>query len=389
MSDFDDCEGCVSLTRRGFLKASAILSFAALPDLSLAAPASDTRLMVVLLRGGMDGLHAMPPIGDRRLEALRPHLNPDDVRKLNTDFALHPVFSNVHDIYKKGEALLVHSISLPYTGRSHFEGQDIMESGVMQPYASKSGWIGRSLDLLGYPSVAMSLPVPLIMRGEGPRDGYYPSWLRSVTAQFYRKIAPIWAGDPELATVAREMESQASDLARPPSIYAGDTNSIVSLAGEAGKRMRDADGPRVAVLDHVGFDSHANEQGIATQRMREVDQAIGAFRQAIGDETWRNTLVVTVTEFGRTAHENGSWGTDHGWGTSVFVLGGKLKKGGVVADWPGLASKSLYDGRDLMATLDARQLYGAVLSRFLDIDPERVRREVLDFQPGDTFEPYL
>ncbi len=386
---FFNCEGRAVLSRRSFLQASAILSFAALPEMSLAKTPSETRLLAVLLRGGLDGLHAMPPVGERRLASLRRTINPDKVLKLDGFFALHPAFRNVHEMYGKNEAMLVHGTSIPYTGRSHFEGQDMMESGVMVPYASGSGWMGRALDLQGYNSVAMSLPTPLILRGRARPDGYYPSWLTKVPQRIYDRLLPLWGADATLAPYSEQIREERAGGMPFLSVSVGKKNSLSLLAKEAGTRLKLGDGPRMAVLDHVGFDTHANEPNDSERLMKEVDDALGAFRQAIGDEAWKDTLVVTVTEFGRTAAENGSRGTDHGWGTAVFVLGGKLKKGGVVADWPGLSAKSLFEGRDLKSTIDARALYGAVMSRVLDIDPEQVRKDVIDHDPTDMFSAYL
>lgn len=385
---YQNCEGQALISRRTLLKATAFLSFAALPEFSLAKAPSETRLFTILLRGGLDGMFAMPPVGDKRLQALRPTINPDKPLRLDGFFGLHPAFKNVYELYQKGEALLVHSASLPYTGRSHFEGQNIMETGVMIPYAVKTGWMGRALDLQGYKSVAMSLPVPLILRGRSRSDNYYPSWLTEVPADLYDKILPLWAADASLAAVGDQVRADTT-APSPAYLPLGQSNSLTVLATEAGKRMQPGDGPRMAVLDHVGFDTHANEPTDNPRLFTEVDDAIGAFRQSIGDEVWKNTLVVTVTEFGRTAAENGATGTDHGWGTAIFVLGGKLKKGGVVADWPGLAEKSLYEGRDLKATIDARELYGSLMSTVLELDPGQVQKDVFDYQSSDFFNAYF
>ena len=389
MAKYCDCENSLSVTRRELLKASAILTFAALPELSLAKDVSETRLLVILLRGGMDGLYAVPPIGDSQLAGLRRHINPQEFHKLDGFFALHPVFGNIKGIYDQGQALLVHATSLPYTGRSHFEGQDIMETGVMRPYASQSGWLGRALDAQGFQSITMTLPIPLILRGMATRDSVYPSWLSSMPSSVYSALAGLWAGDPELSAVGNQLIEQRDLLALKPDHYVGDVNTIQTLARDAGARLKKGEGPRIAVLDHVGFDSHANEPSDATRRMKEVDEAIGEFRKAIGDDVWKHTLIVTVTEFGRTAAENGSFGTDHGWGTSIFVMGGKLKKSGIVADWPGLKNNALFEGRDLKATTDARSLYGSIVSSALEIDPERVKREILDYTPSGKFDAYL
>ena len=360
-----------------------------MPELALGQEPQETRLLVILLRGGMDGLFAMPPVGDKSLQGLRRNLRPDGLQKLDGFFALHPALKNIHGSYHEGQALLVHSTSLPYTGRSHLEGQDIMESGIMRPYASASGWLGKALEVSGLSAaVAMSLPVPLILRGKRYAGTHYPTWISNMPKEAYQKILPIWAADSDLADFSGQFSAELTKRMLPNLRVPGQDNSIVDLAKSAAIRLRGLDGPRVAVLDHVGFDTHASQPGQHSDRLREVDDAIGTFKQAMGP-VWKDTLVVTLTEFGRTAAENGSWGTDHGWGTSIFVLGGKLKKGGIVADWPGLKKNALFEGRDLKATLDARTLYGAIVSSAFKIDAEQVRKEILEYEPSSKFDAYF
>lgn len=385
---FVNCEGRSLISRRNFLKASAVLSFAGVPELTLAEQPSDTRLLTILLRGGLDGLFAVPPIGDKGLPELRPHINPDHLIKLDGFFGLHPAFPTIGDLYARGEALIVHAASVPYTGRSHFEGQNIMETGVMVPYAVTTGWMGRALDLQGYHAVSMSLPVPLILRGRREPDNFYPTWLPAVPPRILEKVLPLWSSDPTFPEYPAKVEADLGH-AGPFLPSVGDKPDIKALAKEAGQRLRDDNGPRMAVLDYVGFDTHANEPNDNNRLMGEVDSAIAAFRSAIGDAAWKNTYVVTITEFGRTAAENGSLGTDHGWGTAIFVLGGKLKKGGVLADWAGLRSKDLFEARDLKATIDARELYGSLMSSVLGLDPDKVKSQVFDYTPSGRFEAFI
>lgn len=385
---FMNCEGRKFISRRNFLKASAVLTFAGLPELTLGEQPSDKRLLTILLRGGLDGLYAVPPVGDKGLSGLRPHINPDHLLKLDGFFGLHPAFKTIGEMYAKNETLIVHATSLPYTGRSHFEGQNIMETGVMVPYAVTTGWMGRALDLQGYHAVSMSLPVPLILRGRREADNFYPTWLPAVPARLLDKVLPLWSVDTTFPDFPEKMEA---DLNHPqqPLDYVGARADIKSLAIEAAQRLRDDTGPRMAVLDYVGFDTHSNEPTENNRLMAQVDEAIAVFRGEIGDDVWKNTYIVTVTEFGRTAAENGSMGTDHGWGTAILLMGGALKKGGVVADWTGLKSKQLFEGRDLRATIDARELYGALMSSVLGVDPVKVRQSVFDHSPEGRFDAYI
>ena len=202
-----------SLTRRSLLKASAILTFAALPQLSFAAEPSKGRLLVILLRGGMDGLFAMPPIGDPGLKGKRKHLVPDNAFKLDGTFALHPALSNLNKLFAQGQALFVHGTSNPYTGRSHFEGQDIMESGAERPYASATGWLGRALEVSGYKAVTMTLPIPLILRGKNAPDTRFPTWISSPPQTLYAKLEQLWSADGDLATYGQQISApQGMDM---------------------------------------------------------------------------------------------------------------------------------------------------------------------------------
>ena len=381
------------LTRRSFLKAgaaSAVLSFAALPEFTLGAETSDNRLIIILLRGGMDGLYAMPPIGDKNLSAHRKDLATDDVLKVDSFFGLHPAMKTLADLYKNGQALLVHGTSMPYTGRSHFEGQDIMQSGVMTPYASASGWAGRALEVAGYGSITMSMPVPLVLRGEAYAQSRFPTWMRSPPPELYARLAPLWAADPQISPYGAQIEAEILDPTNtlPPINPGNDETPLPLLANDAVARLKAPDGPRIAVLDYVGFDSHSRENIQHNVRLGGVDNAIRNIRLGMGDK-WANTLVVTVTEFGRTIAENGSWGTDHGWGSSIFVTGGLLKKSGIVADWPGLKTNQLYEGRDLKATIDSRALYATIVSSVFQIDPDLVQRKVIQSPKDDRFSAYL
>jgi uncharacterized protein (DUF1501 family) len=383
------CECAESISRRSFLKASAILTFAALPNLSFASEPGQGRLLVILLRGGMDGLFAVPPIGDPGLKGKRRHLIPDGTYKLDGLFALHPNLPTVRDLYKRGQTLIVHGTSTPYTGRSHFQGQNIMETGADQPYALPTGWLGRALDASGYKSVAMSLPVPLILRGKEPAESRFPTWISNPPASVYQKLGTLWAADADMARYGAQLVVDSASPNENGHIQMGKDAPLSALASVAAWQLGRPDGPRVAVLDHVGFDTHASQPGEHSNKLGDVDWAIAAFQSGLPADVWKNTLIVTVTEFGRTVAENGSWGTDHGWGSCAFVLGGALKKSGIVADWPGLKPDQLYQGRDLKATVDVRSLYGTILSATLGLDPDIIRRDVLAYDKTTLFDDYI
>ena len=223
-------------------------------------------------------------------------------------------------------------------------------------------------------------------------DTSYPTWISKPPSELYQQLAPLWANDTDFAGLGRQLFAAAKNL---PStgvavgLKPGKRPSLITLAREAALRLRRAEGPRIAVLDHVGFDAHASQPGQYSRVLKQIDDAIHRFQRTVGEKVWKDTLVVTVTEFGRTVPENGSWGTDHGWGTCIFVVGGALKKSGIVADWPGLRPDDLFEGRDLNATIDSRALYGALISASLGIEPERVRKDVIEYRSTTIFDDYL
>ena len=383
--------GCdEEMTRRSFLKATAVLSFAALPGLSLGAQPTDGRLLVILLRGGMDGLYAVPPIGDKSLRDHRKDLIDQGLLPLDGFFALNPAMPKLHDFYKKGQALFVHGASIPYKQRSHFEGQNLMESGGDAPYDLKTGWLGRALDVAGLPAVTMSLPVPLILRGRTFAVSAYPTEMAPPGLAVYKQLLPIWALDPAIAPFGQDLVAEASHPLPESMNYENLADpDIDQLAREAGKRMAAPDGPRIGIIDDVGYDTHSKEAQGVTKKLNNIDKAIDSFAQAVGPDVWAKSLVLTVTEFGRTVAENGAWGTDHGYGTCVIAAGGILKKSGVVADWPGLKAAKLFEGRDLLATIDARSLYAKAVTAVLGIDPDLVQSQVLSAPKSTAFDAYL
>ena len=387
MGRFDGCRE--DMTRRAFLKATAVLSFAALPGLARAGVgATDGRLLVILLRGGLDGLYAAPPIGDKNLGDRRRDLIDKNLLPLDSFFALNPALPELHGFYKSGQLVIVHGASIPYKQRSHFEGQNMMETGGDAPYVLKTGWLGRALDTAGLPAVAMSLPVPLILRGRNYADSSYPSFMLRPPAAIYDSLLPIWSTDPAIAEFGKPLVEEATTKA-DRLLRIGQQPSIFDLAREAAKRMSAADGPRVAVIDDVGYDSHSQEVDRVSDKLRTIDHGIRAFADQLGPDLWAKSLVLTVTEFGRTVAENGGWGTDHGYGTCAFMTGGLLKKSGVVADWPGLTTKNLFEGRDLLATIDVRIVYGKAVSTVLGLDPDLVRRDVINYPKDTRLDAYL
>jgi len=366
------------MERRDFLKGTlGTLYMMASPNMALPdTNPTEKRLLVVLLRGGMDGLASIPPLGDKNLSKIRKDILVNGANDLDGFFGINPSLRFLGSEYHKGRAAFVHATSFPYTGRSHFDGQNIMETGFEQAYAVTSGWVGRAMNAAGFSSLAVSLPIPIILRGNDVNSNYFPTNFPKAGKSVYKDVKEMWQNDPQLAglldpIIGRRMQHGGS----------GDTRELVSFAA---KEMHKPDGPRVGLLEFEGFDTHAlqgNEDGHHAEILAELDGVLEGFKRQMGD-LYDNTVVVTVTEFGRTASENGTQGTDHGWASAIFLAGGLVKGKQVISDWPGLGSKDLYEGRDLLMTIDARDVYAEVVKTVFDLNDEDIARDVfLGYRP--------
>lgn len=366
------------MERRDFLKGTlGTLYMMASPNMALPdTNPTEKRLLVVLLRGGMDGLASIPPLGDKNLSKIRKDILVNGANDLDGFFGINPSLRFLGSEYHKGRAAFVHATSFPYTGRSHFDGQNIMETGFEQAYAVTSGWVGRAMNAAGFSSLAVSLPIPIILRGNDVNSNYFPTNFPKAGKSVYKDVKKMWQNDPQLAglldpIIGRRMQHGGR----------GDTRELVSFAA---KEMHKPDGPRVGLLEFEGFDTHAlqgNEDGHHAEILAELDGVLEGFKRQMGD-LYDNTVVVTVTEFGRTASENGTQGTDHGWASAIFLAGGLVKGKQVISDWPGLGSKDLYEGRDLLMTIDARDVYAEVVKTVFDLNDEDIARDVfLGYRP--------
>ena len=366
------------MERRDFLKGTlGTLYMMASPNMALPdTNPTEKRLLVVLLRGGMDGLASIPPLGDKNLSKIRKDILVNGANDLDGFFGINPSLRFLGSEYHKGRAAFVHATSFPYTGRSHFDGQNIMETGFEQAYAVTSGWVGRAMNAAGFSSLAVSLPIPIILRGNELYSNYFPTNFSKAGKSVYKDVKEMWQNDPQLAglldpIIGRRMQHGGR----------GDTRELVSFAA---KEMHKPDGPRVGLLEFEGFDTHAlqgNEDGHHAEILAELDGVLEGFKRQMGD-LYDNTVVVTVTEFGRTASENGTQGTEHGWASAIFLAGGLVKGKQVISDWPGLGSKDLYEGRDLLMTIDARDVYAEVVKTVFDLNDEDIARDVfLGYRP--------
>ena len=386
--------------RRLFLQSS--VAGAALTLLTPSSPWASAlierrRLLVVLLKGGLDGLTAVPPYGDPAYASIRPTIHVKKPLRLDADFGLHPALSGLHQIWSEGNLAVVHGTGFEYRGRSHFEGQDIMQTGVMKPYTSPSGWLGRAMHVSrASGGVAVSIPMPLILRGDIGSDTDYPNWMPKPSLRVAEDVLRLWANDEALKPYAEKIyEDAASASSRPQRMTGAEYRESLSpgaLARAAGDKMKDPSGPRVGLIEFThGFDTHANQgddQGQHADRLADLDSMIREFKAAIGAE-WKNSLVVTVTEFGRTVRENGTTGTDHGVGTCCLLAGGLVNKSKVYADWRGLDPQNWYEGRDLLPTIDTMAVYARVVQSVFRIEEQVIQKELFGFKPSKFLQDFL
>jgi uncharacterized protein (DUF1501 family) len=366
-------------TRRTFLQCALKCAVsggvaASLPSLAFANAATDSRLVLVILRGALDGLAAVPAYGDGAYAGKRGALAlTSPTHKLDGLFALHPSLRHLHERWRVRELVVFHAVASPYRERSHFDGQDLLESGGARRTA-RDGWLNRVLPTLaaGHArstdglALALAQNVPLVLRGEARVSSWAPSRLPEVDSDTLQRIADLYSRDATLAS--RLQAALATDAAADDGMGGGrrrdPVNALGAVAGAAGKFLATTDGPRIAVIETGGWDTHANqgaENGQLANRLRALDAGVDSLRAALG-AAWSRTAVLIVTEFGRTVAINGTRGTDHGTATCAFLVGGAVNGGRIVTDWPGLATNALYQGRDLKPTLDLRGVFKGVLA---------------------------
>ena len=372
----------MKISRRDFLKGTATTLFLAGFNLpALATTSKKKNLVVIMLRGGMDGLCAVPIIGDKNFEKRRKSILIENTIKLNSDFALHPRLIGFNKCWNDNTGSIVHATSIPYTQRSHFEGQNLMESGGRTPYQEKTGWVGRAMKLanLQGDGLALSLPMPLLLRGIPKNNNYFPADGRLPRKDTLDLLRSVYAdsSEDELLEMMDFIKKRKDEQMMGGTSGRGKRKNK-NLARQAATYLRKSDGPRVAVFEVNGFDTHAAQGGVDgthTKCLVEMDEIINNLRDNL-QEAYKDTIILTVTEFGRTIKQNGGNGTEHGYGTAIFMAGGLLKKSQVHTDWPGLKRKEMYEGRDLNVTIDARSVYASAMSTVFDLDFKRIQKDV-------------
>lgn len=373
------------ITRRsallGLSTAWAMTAAGSRASLAVAGAATERRMVVVLLRGALDGMAAVVPYGDPGLMALRPGLvgtepgRSGGLLDLGGFFGLHPALAGLHGMYAAQEMLAVHAVAGSYRSRSHFDAQDYMESGAEQRLGS--GWLNRAVAALPVrrpnDALAIGVQVPLVLRGPAEVGSWAPPGGQAPAPDLYARIAELSHDDPVLGPVIteglRDRGFSASVLAgmdRSSKSQPGDRNAFAALAGAAGRMLADADGPRVAAMEAGGWDTHAQQAQRLVAPLTALDAGLVALKQGLG-AAWANTVVLVMTEFGRTARVNGTGGTDHGTAGVAFVLGGAVAGGRVAGTWPGLGAGQLFENRDLAPTTDLRAVTMALLAGHLGV----------------------
>ena len=368
----------MQLDRRGFLAgAAAAAALAALPRFALAAGArSDTRFLLVLLRGGMDGLHALQPLGDPAFAALRGDFVRSDGQPaalpLDGDFVLHGRLAFLAELHARKQLAPLLAVAPPYRNRSHFEAQDCVENG-MPGSSGTTGWLNRCVAALaGSKGVAISAVLPLAMRGPAAVSSWSPPLPERIDPILWQQLQQLYAADPQLAATFAGIDAGMAGTGTGGN---GRGLRLPQAMAAAAKFMAAANGPRIGFVEDTGWDTHNGELAVLNRKLGELDAGLRAFHDG-APPIWGQTVVAVVSEFGRTARINGTGGSDHGTGGLALLAGGAVNGGRIVGDWPGLAARQLNEGRDLRATTDLRALFKGVLRDHLGLEAAILARSV-------------
>jgi uncharacterized protein (DUF1501 family) len=392
------------VSRRDILKAAGVGTIAtSLPRWAFANTGGDARFVLVILRGAADGLAIAAPYGDPDYRNVRGELalaapgKSDGLQRLDNLFGLHPSLAGIHVEFGQKKALVIHAVASPYRSRSHFDGQDVLENGAAGVGLLRNGWLNRALTPLGGSlgnevAIAMAQNTPLVLRGDNSVTSWAPSQLPDADNSTLRRLQDMYADDEFFATrltqalKSQEIADSESSMGQMRS-RGNDAQQLQTMMQATARFLTAADGPRIAVLETSGWDTHANQgttNGALANRLGGLDAGLMSLRDELG-KTWSKTVVAVVTEFGRTVAVNGTRGTDHGTASAALLLGGAVNGGRVVADWPGLGTSDLYQERDLMPTKDLRSVFKGILSDHLNVDDTTLNREV--FPDSESAQP--
>ena len=360
------------IDRRFVLRSAAgALALTMAPRLAFARAATERRFVFIIQRGAADGLSIVAPVGDPAFAAQRGALAQDfdGAARLDGMFALHPALAAVGGLYKQGQALFAHAVASPYRDRSHFDGQNVLETGGAGAYQLRDGWLNRLLGVLPEEearALAVAATIPMALRGPHKVSSYAASNLPDAPSDLMQRVSMLYAGDAQLHALweqAMATNALAAGIA--------DTSRNAAATGAlAAKLLAPADGARIAMIETTGWDTHAGQRARLATQLKGLDAMVGALQQGLGP-LWSDTLVLVATEFGRTVAINGTGGTDHGTGSMAMLIGGAVKGGRVAADWPGLKAAQLYQGRDLRPTTQLDALIGGAVAAHFGVAPDR------------------
>jgi len=374
------------LPRRSLLVAGAALLA---PRMAFAAAPGDRRFVFIIQRGAADGLGILAPVGDPAYAGLRGDLAGDfaGVPRLDGMFALHPRLAVIGGLYAQRQALFIHAAASAYRDRSHFDGQNVLETGGIAPYRLSDGWMNRLLGLLpaGNGALAVSTTIPAALRGRMPVTNYAPSGLPEPSGDFDTRLGALYAGDAQLHGLWASALATKARAGKDSGAHGGGVQAAAASGSLAAALMRGPAGARVAMIETNGWDTHTGQKARLAQQLAALDAMVGALQQGLGD-AWGQTVVLIATEFGRTAAANGTGGTDHGTGSLAMLLGGGVAGGRVLADWPGLAPAQLYENRDLRPTMALDGAIAGALAGHYGLDPARVQARLFPAIDGRPME---
>lgn len=351
-----------------------------MPRVLFARAATERRFIFIIQRGAADGLHTVIPYAEPAYGALRGAMAVDaaSVLKLDGTFGLHPSLTQLHSMFTAGQANFIHAVATPYRDRSHFDAQNVLETGGSKPYGVKDGWMNRLLGLLprtGHDAIAFAPSVPPAMRGPIEVASYAPSALPQASEDLLRRVEQLYSGDAQLHALwssALDARNMASGTQNGTAGGAGRQDSA-ALGRMAANFLAKADGPRLAMIETGGWDTHSAQAGRLSRQLHALDDLLGSLHDGLG-AAWADTVILVATEFGRTVASNGTGGTDHGTGAAAMLMGGAVKGGRIITDWPGLGPANLLDGRDLKPTLALDSLITTVCAEAFQLDLQRTAR---------------
>jgi uncharacterized protein (DUF1501 family) len=375
----------INLTRRlllGAVASGVSLAFAGRAGAQSAA-GPKPKMVVIIARGAMDGLSVVVPKDDTNYVPLRGQIAVAGTLALNDGFGLHPALAGLHGLNQAGQLRYAPAVAIPVRVRSHFDAQDVLENGGEGLRQQTDGWLNRALAATGgLKGLSIGAQTPLILRGSAATSSWAPGGRPEDSERIASLLQDLYVEDRMLAdNLARGLETEAQAM-----LMGGDErlrrNDVAGLGQAVARLMTGPEGADLVALSVDGWDTHARQPGQLQARLTGLDQVVMGLKTGLGAD-WDRTVVVVATEFGRTARANGTQGTDHGTGSALLLAGGALKSGGMVGDWPTLADNRLFEGRDLMPTLDVRSVFKGVLRDHMGVDRAALDARVF---PGSAAE---